>query len=92
MVTRAAELAQLQHELASAKAKRDLEIAERDHTLETLKKDNAVLKERLERRSQERADHYESRSYERKDNSEMAKYIPAMVVAVAAGIAYFMKS
>lgn len=91
-IKRAAELAQLQHELASAKAKRDLEIAERDHTLETLKKDNAVLKERLERRSQERADHYESRSYERKDNSEMAKYIPAMVVAVAAGVAYFMKS
>ena len=87
-----AELSRLQHELSAAKAKRDLEIAERDHTLETLKKDNAVLKERLERRSQERADHYESRSYERKDNSEMAKYIPAMVVAVAAGIAYFMKS
>lgn len=91
-IRRSAELAKLQHELSAAKAKRDMEIAERDHLVETLKKDNAVLKERLDKRSQERADHYESRSYERKDTSEITKYIPVIAVSIAAGVAYFLKS
>ena len=85
------EISSLQHTLSVSKIERDREISEREHQLEKLKKDNALLKEQLDAKSAVRSDYYESRSYDRKDSSELIKYIPAVAVALAAGFAYFAK-
>lgn len=49
-----------------------------------LKEEIAELEHRRQMESIHRKDHYEEKSYQRKDSSDLLKYIPAVVAAVAA--------
>lgn len=62
----------------------------RENRIAALKEDRDFLKDRLEERQLYRKDHFENRSQTRKDTSEIVKFIPVALTAVAGVVGFFV--
>jgi hypothetical protein len=82
--------ARQEKEMAFLKNKYSVENEHREERLAILKEERDLFKDRLEYDQLYRKDHYDHRTHARKDASEIIKFVPVALTAVAGVIGFFV--